>query len=324
MSVAPDHRPANDITPVAGLPSNIEAEQALLGVLMYDNAAFERLGEGLRAEHFYEPFHQRLFATIETMIRKGQLAEPITLMDAFAGETAFDELGGVVYLADLVDRAPPSANATDYARVVQDMALRRDLVTISGDVAHAVREDFDASARDHLEAVEQRLFSLAENKSSSGVISFGEALGGAIEMAAAAFSRDGGLSGVSTGLIDLDQKLGGLHPSDLVILAARPSMGKTSLACNIAFDVARNYAWEPQPDGSRKTIRGGVVGFFSLEMSSEQLACACWRRSLASRATGCARVKWTPASSAGSVTPPSRSKTPRSTSTPPAGSACRS
>jgi len=140
-------------------------------------------------------------------------------------------------------------------------------------MANAVVTDPEHSAREHIETAEQQLYSLAETgSSSSGFVTFSEALKGAVEMAAEAYSRDGGLAGVSTGLIDLDKMLGGLHPSDLIILAARPSMGKTSLATNIAFHVARNYAWEPQIDGSKKTVNGGVVAFYSLEMSAEQLA----------------------------------------------------
>ncbi len=264
----------SDPPPIAHAPANIEAEQALLGALLYDNAAFERIGDYLQARHFFEPFHQRLFAVIESNIRKGQLAEPILIAEQFARDVGFEELGGVRYLADLVDRAPPAANAPDYSRAVYDLALRRDLIRIGGDIANdASQGDADLSARDQIEAAEQKLFTLAETGGTSqGFVTFADALHGAVTMAAEAHSRDGGLAGLSTGLIDLDNKVGGLHPSDLVIIAARPSMGKSSLACNIAFDVARNYAWEPQPDGSKKTVRGGVVAFFSLEMAAEQLA----------------------------------------------------
>jgi len=180
----------------------------------------------------------------------------------------------VRYLADLVDRAPPAANAPDYARAIYDLALRRDLIRIGGEITvEAQAHDADVSARDQIEAAEQKLYTLAESgTSSTGFIPFADALTGAVQMAAEAYSRDGGLAGVSTGLTDLDKQLGGLHPSDLLILAGRPSMGKTALATNIAFHVARNYAWEPQPDGTRKTVNGGVVAFFSLEMSAEQLA----------------------------------------------------
>ena len=276
MALVPalDLRSASNDVAVPHAPANIEAEQALLGALLYDNAAFERLGDFLQAQHFFEPFHRRLFAAIETNVRKGQLAEPILLAEQFGRDPAFEELGGVRYFADLVDRAPPAANAPDYARAIYDLALRRDLIRIGGDIAtNASHGDAELSARDQIEQAEQQLFQLAETGGvSQGFVTFADALHGAVAMAAEAHSRDGGLAGLSTGLIDLDQKIGGLHPSDLVILAARPSMGKTSLACNIAFDAARNYAYEPQPDGSKKTVRGGVVAFFSLEMSSEQLA----------------------------------------------------
>jgi len=262
--------PADMITTA---PHNLEAEQALLGSILFDNAAYERLTDRLQPRHFFEPFHQRLFGAIEAFIRKGQLAEPIVLMERFRRDPAFEELGGLRYLADLVDRAPPAANAADYARVIYDLAIRRDLIRIGGEISVSAQQDAETEAREQIEAAEQQLYGLAENgQASSGFQSFAEALQGAVEMAAEAFSRDGGLAGVSTGLIDLDQKLGGLHPSDLLILAGRPSMGKTALATNIAYHVARNYAWEPQADGSRKTVNGGVVAFFSLEMSAEQLA----------------------------------------------------
>jgi replicative DNA helicase len=276
MAIVPvlDLRPfPNEPAPTVA-PSNLEAEQALLGALLYDNAAYERLSDRLQARHFYEPFHARLFASIESHIRKGQLADPILLAEEFKLDPAFEELGGLRYLADLVDRAPPAANAADYARAVYELAVRRDLIRIGGDIAVAAQApDTDTSARDQIEQAEQQLYALAETGGSDGgFVNFAEALRGAVEMAAEAFSRDGGLAGISTGLIDLDQKLGGLHPSDLLILAGRPSMGKTALATNIAFHVARHYAWEPQPDGTRKTVNGGVVAFFSLEMSAEQLS----------------------------------------------------
>ena len=276
MALAPalELHSAHDEVGISHIPHNLEAEQALLGTLLFDNAVFERLSDQLQPRHFYEPFHARLFAAIEEHIKRGQLAEPIMLMERFRQDAAFNELGGLRYLADLVDRAPPGANAGEYARLIYDLALRRDLIRIGGDIAAtATHSEANQTARDQIEAAEQQLYTLAETGSSStGFVDFGDALRGAVEMAAEAFSRDGGLAGLATGLMDLDQKLGGLHPSDLLILAARPSMGKTALAVNIAFNVARNYAWEPQPDGGRKTVNGGVVAFYSLEMSAEQLA----------------------------------------------------
>ncbi len=259
-------------------PHNMEAEQALLGILLYDNASYERLTDSLQARCFYEPFHQRLFQSIETHVRKGQLAEPILLADEFKKDPAFEELGGLRYLADLVDRAPPAANCGDYARVIFDLSLRRELIRIGGDIATAAqggvgKDEEKKSARDQIESAEQSLYSLAESgTASSGFVSFGDALRGAVEMTAEAYSREGGMSGVATDLVDLDQKIGGLHPSDLVVLAGRPSMGKTALATNIAFNIAKKYAYEIQPDGTKKTVQGGVVAFYSLEMSAEQLA----------------------------------------------------
>jgi replicative DNA helicase len=269
-----DLRSASNDEVLAHTPRNIEAEQALLGALLFDNAAFERLSDQLQARHFYEPFHARLFAAIEEHVRKGQLAEPIVLIDRFKHDPAFEELGGLRYLADLVDRAPPAANAADYGRVVYELALRRDLIRIGGDIStEATRGDAEMTAREQIEAAEQQLYELAETGgTSSGLVELSHALRGAVDMAAEAFNRDGGLAGLSTGLKDLDQKLGGLHKSDLLIIAGRPSMGKSSLALNIGYHVAKTYAWEPQPDGARKTVDGGVVAFFSLEMSAEQLA----------------------------------------------------
>ncbi len=259
--------------PIAQAPHNIEAEQALLGAILYDNAAYERLSDRLKAPHFYEPFHQRLFAAMEEHVRVGRLAEPIALMERFRRDPAFEALGGLRYLADLVDRAPPAAHAGDYGRIIYDLALRRDLIRIGGEIGRNAVEDPETEAREQIESAEQQLYSLAETGATSGgFVDFATALTGAVAMTAEAFARDGKLAGLSTGLIDLDQRLGGLHPSDLLILAGRPSMGKSALAANIAFNVARNYAWEPQADGSRKTVNGGVVAFFSLEMSSEQLA----------------------------------------------------
>jgi len=173
-----------------------------------------------------------------------------------------------------MDKAPPGRNAADYARVVYDLAVRRDLIRLA-DTIKADAADPDLTALEHVEAAEGALFALAETGEQAGSVqTFREAIRGAMEHAEAAYKRDGKLTGLATLLHDLDHKLGGLHPSDLLILAGRPSMGKTALATNIAFNVAKNYQWEPAPDApsGRKTVAGGVVLFFSLEMSGEQLA----------------------------------------------------
>ena len=272
-SASHDFSSAAPVEPIAHLPCNIEAEQALLGAVLFDNAAYERLTDKLSARHFYEPFHQRLFQAMEEHIRKGQLAEPIVLMERFRADAAFEALGGLRYLADLVDRAPPAANAPDYARVIYDLALRRDLIRIGGEIAVSAGGDHETEAREQIETAEQQLYTLAETGGASqGFQTFANALAGAVETISEAKDREGGLAGLSTGLIDLDRQLGGLHPSDLVILAGRPSMGKTALATNIAFSVAKAYSYEIAQDGSRRTSSGGVVAFFSLEMSAEQLA----------------------------------------------------
>src|ERR1700759_5441318 len=188
MALVPalDLRPvSNDVAAIPHAPANVEAEQALLGCLLYDNAAFERIGDYLQARHFFEPFHQRLFAAIESQIRKGQLAEPILLAEQFSRDLGFEELGGIRYLADLVDRAPPAANAPDYARAIYDLALRRDLIRIGGDIAViAGQGDAELSARDQIEAAEQQLYALAETGGvRQGLLSFAAGLPGPVTTA---------------------------------------------------------------------------------------------------------------------------------------------
>lgn len=264
--------PALQLVPTPA-PHDLDAEHALLGSLLYDNAGYERVPDRLRAEHFYEPVNGRIFAAIEEAIRKGQLADPITVRDRLRSDESFNELGELRYLAQIMDDAPPASNIPDLARIVHDQSVRREIIVLAGDMSAAARLDNESTGRELIEFAEGRLYSLAETGGqSSGVVTFADAVAGALEQAAAAFSRDGGVSGLSTGLVDLDKQLGGLHPSDLVILAGRPSMGKTSLATNIAFNAARQFAYETQADGSRLTTAGGQVLFFSLEMSAEQLA----------------------------------------------------
>jgi replicative DNA helicase len=276
MALVPllDLRQPGSAPEIPHAPANIEAEQALLGILLYDNSAFERLSDALGGADFFEPFHGRLFDSVKSHIARGQLAEPILLAEHFGRDPAFEELGGIRYFADLVEHAPPAVNAGDYGRVIHDLALRRSLIQIGGEIAaEAQVGDPALSGREQIEAAEIKLFNLAEiGSTTQGLLGLETALTEAVEMAEAAYRRDGGLSGLSTGLKDLDQKLGGLHTSDLIVLAARPSMGKSALATNIAFHVARHYAYDVLPDGTRRTANGGVVALFSLEMSSGQLA----------------------------------------------------
>jgi len=255
-------------------PHNIEAEQALLGAILVNNDAYDRVSGFLEPWHFYDPVHGRIFESAATLIRAGKLASPVTLKTYFDADAALAEIGGPAYLARLAAAATTIINAEEYGRTVYELAQRRRLITIGEDLVNASYDTpVDTSPRTLIERAEQELYELAEeSKYGKGFLTFATALTDAIDMAAKAYERDGGLSGVSTGLHDLDRMLGGLQPSDLVILAGRPSMGKTALATNIAYEVARSYRAEYRPDGTVDVKDGGVVGFFSLEMSAAQLA----------------------------------------------------
>ena len=255
-------------------PQSQEAEQALLGALLYDNEVYHRISGIVQAKHFYNPIHLRIFDSIAVLIERGNLADAIVLKNRFSQDETLVDIGGVEYLALLLDNAPPGSTAPEYAKLIFDLAMRRELIRLGDEIkAEATDPDSEADAQDQITKAESQLYSLAEiGGTQSGFVSFENALIKSIEMASAAFSRDGHLSGTSTGLIDLDRQLGGMHRSDLIILAGRPSMGKTSLATNIAFNIAKKFKRERDDNGIEKTAEGGVVGFFSLEMSSEQLA----------------------------------------------------
>lgn len=256
------------------LPSNIEFEQALLGALLYDNSCLELLPDYLMPEHFYEPFHGEMFRRISLAVLQGKLCDPILLHEQCQDFPAYQELGGLGYLVDLIDHAPPGANAKDYALGVHDLAMRRGLIRTSQRV---IKDAMDSSnetpALKQIEQAELDLYGLAETGSSTGgSVSISTAFKGVLEQVVAAVNRDGDIAGLSTGLIDLDKKLGGMHPSNLIVLAARPSMGKTSLAVNIALNVTRAYTYTIDENGIHQTTRGGRVLFYSLEMSEEELA----------------------------------------------------
>jgi replicative DNA helicase len=247
--------------------ASLEAEQALLGAILYDNGAFERVPDQLRGEHFYEPLHQRLFASMADLIGKNRLAEPFILRDKFQADQSFIEFGGLAYLVGLVDHAPPYTAAKDHADQVYDLAIRRELMRIGADLSVSAA-DHDRTGLEHVQDAEEALFGLAEKgEANQGLLPFAGHVQLAVETAAESFGRDGGLAGLATGLLDIDQKLGGLHPSDLLIIAGRPSMGKSSLAVNIAYNIAKQYR-----AGADKPVAGGRVAFFSLEMSGDQLA----------------------------------------------------
>ena len=254
-------------------PHNIEAEQALLGALLVNNDAYYRVSDFLEPEHFSEDIHRRIYEISQQLIRAGKLATPITLK-TFLGD---HDLGGMTvsqYIARLAVEATTVINAEAYGRTIYDLAMRRRLITIGEDMVNVAYDaPVEASPRAQIEDAERRLYELAEaGRYEGGFQSFAEALRQAVDMAAEAYKRDRKLSGVATGLSDLDRMMGGLQSSDLIILAGRPGMGKTALATNSAYNIARAYSSERQQDGTIKRLDGGIVGFFSLEMSSEQLA----------------------------------------------------
>ncbi len=264
----------SDVGEAMPVPHSIEAEQQLLGAILTNNDIFDRVAAIIRGEHFYEPVHQRIFETAAARIAKNNLASPVTLKAFLEDDEGLKELGGPAYLVRLAGAAISSFAARDYAQMIYDMAIRRELISVGNDIsAKAARVEVSSEPKEQIVEAEQKLYQLAEQgQADSGFQSFLRAVTDAVNVANAAYQRDGGLAGIPTKLADLDNKLGGLHKSDLLILAGRPSMGKTSLATNIAYNVAKAYKKGTMPDGSEGAVDGGVVGFFSLEMSAEQLA----------------------------------------------------
>ncbi len=256
------------------LPHNIEAEQQLLGAILTNNELYDRVTQIIRAEHFFDPVHRRIWEIAAARIQKNALASPVTLKAFLEDDEGLKALGGPAYLARLAGAAIAAFAAKDYAQMLYDLAIRRELIGLGREIsAMAAAVDVESEPAEQIVEAEQKLYKLAEQgRSETGFQSFLKAVTDAVNVANAAYQRDGGLAGLSTGLTDLDRKLGGLHKSDLLILAGRPSMGKTSLATNIAFNIAKSYRRGRRPDGTEGAVDGGVVGFFSLEMSAEQLA----------------------------------------------------
>ncbi len=245
------------------LPNNIEAEQAVIGSILVSNDIFDEINTIISSINFYDPMHQKIFEAVESLIFKGMLANPITLKNYFEDEK--DELNVPEYLVKITKFSTSVRQAIEYSKIIYDMFVRRELIKISEQTIDSAKiNDLDTNGQSIIESSERLLFDLAEKGSfNSSLVKFDEAMKQTIEMASAAYKNEEGIVGVPTGLRDLDDKLGGLHQSDLIIIAGRPSMGKTSLATNIAFNAAQKL----QESGKRSSI-----AFFSLEMSSEQLS----------------------------------------------------
>ena len=245
------------------LPNNIEAEQSVIGSVLVSNEIFDEINMMVASKNFYDPMHQKIFAAIEKLIYSGMLANPITLKNHFENEK--DEINIPEYLVKITKFSTSSRQTIEYSKLIYDLFVKRELIKISENIIDTARlNDLDQDGQSIIENFEKSLFDLAEKGSfSSSLVKFDEAMKMTIEMASNAYKNDEGIVGVPTGLTDLDDRLGGLHKSDLLIIAGRPSMGKTALATNIAFNAAKKI----QDDGRKSTI-----AFFSLEMSSEQLS----------------------------------------------------
>ena len=251
------------------MPKNIEAEQALLGAILANNKTLERVAEFLKKEHFSDPVHAKIYDILYSLITKGHVADVITLKNYFEQSGSLEEVGGYAYLVKLADSATPLTNAEYYAQFIYDKYLRRELISTGFDIVkNASEEDLESDAKDQIELAEKRLFDLAnQGETQSGFVDFSTALEESLRRVESAYQKEGKISGVPTGLDDLDAKTGGLNDSDLIILAGRPAMGKTALATNIAYNVAEFFAHDKNTPAKN---RG--VAFFSLEMSADQLA----------------------------------------------------
>jgi replicative DNA helicase len=253
-------------------PCNIESEQAVLGALLINNGALEHIGDQLKAEHFYEPLHSRIFEAIQKFNSKGQIANPVTLRHYFDQDEALADIGGGAYLAKLAASAITVINIADYSNMIYDLALKRQLIDVGeGMVNNAYLHKVDVPATNQIEDAEQKLFTLSsEGTGDRGFRAIRHSVLGAIKQAEQAFKNQG-LVGVTTGLLEMDKLLGGLQRSDLLILAGRPSMGKTALAVNVAYNACLSLVEDARKKGLPPK-EAGSVGFFSLEMSAEQLS----------------------------------------------------
>ncbi|MBV8799885.1 MAG: replicative DNA helicase [Alphaproteobacteria bacterium] len=255
------------------VPYDIEVEQALLGAILVDNSALERVSSVLKSEHFYDPLHQRIYEVMQGQLdRCGMVITPLTLNAAMKADPGLVEVGGHAYLAGLAAAAPAMPNVRDYARILQELAIRRGLIHVGEDIVNAAYEaPHDKSPQTQIEDAEKALYRLSDTaRYGEGPLDFAESLRRTLESAERAQARGGRISGVASGFSDLDSLLGGLQPSDLIIVAGRPGMGKTSLATNMAFHAARAYVQDMEAGAEQS--RGAPVLLFSLEMAAQQLS----------------------------------------------------
>ena len=254
---------------ITSLPQNIEAEQALLGAILANNKAFEKVSEFLKPQHFADSMHAKIFEVISKLITRGHVADVITLKNYFEQDGTLNDVGGIKYLVKLADSATPLTNAEYYAQFIYDKYLRRELIATGFDIVNnATKEDIDSDASEQIEEAEKKLFELSnQGDINGGFIDFSDALTSSLSHIEQAYQKDGKISGLPTALDALDNKTGGLNNSDLIIIAGRPAMGKTALATNIAYNVAEYMMHAKDLDEKSKG-----VAFFSLEMSADQLA----------------------------------------------------
>lgn len=273
-TVQDDNVVAYDAATFRQTPHNLEAEQALLGAILVNNDAIAHVQDFLTGDHFINPAHRKIYQAAVKLIEKGLIASPVTLKPYFENEDSLSEIGGAEYLARLAGAAISIINSAEYGQIIYQMAIKRDLINVGTDIVNGAYENnIDATAQDQIEEAEKQLYALAEQGGSEGGFkSFSRSATDAVGIIEMAFRRGGKLAGKTTGFESINRHIGGLHKSDLMILAGRPAMGKTALATNIAFNTARAYRDDMALGVPHDESKGAVVAFFSLEMSADQLA----------------------------------------------------
>lgn len=273
-NMADDNVVAVDSSAFRQTPHNLEVEQALLGSILANNAAIEKVQDFLNEDHFINPAHQKIYSAARKLIEKGLIASPVTLKPYFENEDSLAEIGGAEYLARLASAAVTIINAPEYGQIIYQLSIKRELINVGTDIVNSAYDhDVDNTAQDQIEKAEISLYALAEQGGSGGSFkNFSQSATDAVEIIEMAFKRGGKLAGKTTGFDSINRKIGGLHKSDLMIIAGRPAMGKTALATNIAFNTAKAYQEDMALGISHEESKGAVVAFFSLEMAADQLA----------------------------------------------------